>query len=280
VGKYQTPAPRLRMTMRRGVVGEGRWPWRLCFRPGCRTESHSERATAQLRNCNSNCANAICLLRNGDIRSQRHRGVLAVHTWCRQTASNGARSPISTTCPHHKSTGSPASAVGGEAEAVGGEAAGGGPAESEAAGGEAAEGGAAGGEVSAAECELRAASGALLLWFGASAQPPPLRPRSNPGARRGLLAKPKNRFIEANGFMAGLGNNPVQVLSTCRDLHWEFLRLRTGFELPSSWVNRPGYGSNRNRNSFCVMRWPHIDLGPQDLNGFQRPKSFPKSSWK
>jgi hypothetical protein len=34
--------------------------------------------------------------------------------------------------------------------------------------------------------------------------------------------------------MAGLGNNPVQVYRTKRELHWEFLRLRTGFELPSS----------------------------------------------
>ena len=41
------------------------------------------------------------------------------------------------------------------------------------------------------------------------------------------------------GFMAGLGDNPVQVFATCRDLHWEFLRLWTGFELPSSCVNLP-----------------------------------------
>jgi hypothetical protein len=82
--------------------------------------------------------------------------------------------------------------------------------------------------------------------------------------------------------MAGLGNNPVQVSSTLRDLHWEFLRLRTGFELPSSWLTLPayGYGPNLNRNSFCVMRWPQIDLGAQDLNDIQRPKSFQKNSWK
>jgi hypothetical protein len=54
--------------------------------------------------------------------------------------------------------------------------------------------------------------------------------------------------------MAGPGKKPVQVLSTLPDLHWEFLRLRTGFELPSSWVDLPAYGLNLNRNSFCVMR--------------------------
>jgi hypothetical protein len=40
-------------------------------------------------------------------------------------------------------------------------------------------------------------------------------------------------------LMAGLGNNPVQVLSTGRANHWEFLRLWTGFELPSSCVDLP-----------------------------------------
>jgi hypothetical protein len=76
--------------------------------------------------------------------------------------------------------------------------------------------------------------------------------------------------------MAGPGNNPVQVLSTGLPLHWEFLRLRTGFELPSSWTALPCYGLDLNRNSFCVMRWPQIDLGAQDLNDIQRPKSFQK----
>jgi hypothetical protein len=66
--------------------------------------------------------------------------------------------------------------------------------------------------------------------------------------------------------MDGLGKNLVQVFATCRDLHWEFLRLWTGFELPSSWHTLPAYGTHRNRNSFCVMRWPQIDLGAQDLN--------------
>jgi hypothetical protein len=37
---------------------------------------------------------------------------------------------------------------------------------------------------------------------------------------------------------------------------------------------------NRNRNSLDFMRWPHIDLGAQDLNDIQRPKSFQQNSWK
>jgi hypothetical protein len=73
-----------------------------------------------------------------------------------------------------------------------------------------------------------------------------------------------------------MGNDPVQVFRTCLDLHWEFLRLWTGFELPSSWLTLPAYGSNLNRNILDFMRWPQIDLGAQDLNGFQRPKSFQK----
>jgi hypothetical protein len=68
--------------------------------------------------------------------------------------------------------------------------------------------------------------------------------------------------------MAGLGNNPVQVYRTKRELHWEFLRLWTGFELPSSCANLPGYAPNLNRNILDFMRWPHIDLGAQNLNGF------------
>jgi hypothetical protein len=80
--------------------------------------------------------------------------------------------------------------------------------------------------------------------------------------------------------MAGLGNNPVQVFATKIRLHWEFLRLWTGFELPSSWVDLPCYGLNLNRNILDFMRWPQIGLGPQDLNDIQRPKSFQENSWK
>ena len=77
----------------------------------------------------------------------------------------------------------------------------------------------------------------------------------------------QNWRYAASSHVAGLGNNPVQVLSTGRDLHWEFLRLWTGFELPSSWSILPCYGVNRNRNILDFMRWHHIDLGAQDING-------------
>jgi hypothetical protein len=92
--------------------------------------------------------------------------------------------------------------------------------------------------------------------------------------------KGQDALFRSSSHMAGLGNNPVQVLSTGRDLHWEFLRLWTGFELPSSCRALPCYAADLKRNSFCVMRWPHIDLGAQDLNDIQRPKSFHKNSWK
>ena len=70
--------------------------------------------------------------------------------------------------------------------------------------------------------------------------------------------------------MAGPGNNPVQVFRTSRVLHWEFLRLWTGFELPSSWADVPGYGLNRNRSGLDFMRWSDFDLGAQDLNGIKK----------
>jgi hypothetical protein len=76
--------------------------------------------------------------------------------------------------------------------------------------------------------------------------------------------------------MAGPGNDPVQGFRTKLRLHWEFLRLWAGFELPSSWADLPCYGLNRNRNSFCVTRWPYIDLGAQDLNGFNGQNIFQK----
>jgi hypothetical protein len=41
--------------------------------------------------------------------------------------------------------------------------------------------------------------------------------------------------------MAGLGKKPVQVFRTGLPLHWEFLRLWTGFELSSSWIALPDY---------------------------------------
>jgi hypothetical protein len=76
--------------------------------------------------------------------------------------------------------------------------------------------------------------------------------------------------------MAGLGNNLVQVFGTGLPLHWEFLRLWTGFELPSSCLTLPAYASNRNRNILDFMRWPHIGLGAQDLIGFNGRIHFKK----
>jgi hypothetical protein len=62
--------------------------------------------------------------------------------------------------------------------------------------------------------------------------------------------------------------------------YFEFLRLETGFELSSSWLIDSCYGSLTNRSGLNFMRWTHIDLGAQDLNGIQRPKLFLKNSWK
>ena len=94
-----------------------------------------------------------------------------------------------------------------------------------------------------------------------------------------LLLINTNNFHRVT-FIAGPAINPVQVFRTGRAVYLEFLRLWTGFELPSSWANLPGYGPNLNRNILDFMRWPQIDLGAQDLNDIQRPKSFQKNSWK
>jgi hypothetical protein len=62
--------------------------------------------------------------------------------------------------------------------------------------------------------------------------------------------------------------------------YFDFLRLETGFQLSSSWVNDSCYGLNRNRSALIFMRWTHIDLGAQDLNGIQRPKKVQKNRSK
>ena len=80
--------------------------------------------------------------------------------------------------------------------------------------------------------------------------------------------------------MAGYRITPVLVFWTCRDLHWVKFTFETGFELPSSCPVLPCYAPNLNRNILDFMRWPQIDLGPQDLNDIQRPKSFQNNSWK
>jgi hypothetical protein len=75
--------------------------------------------------------------------------------------------------------------------------------------------------------------------------------------------------------MAGPASNPVQGFRALRVLRWEFLRLRTGFELPSSRSEVPCYGVNRNRNILDLMRWPHaIDLGAQDFDGCNDQSKF------
>ena len=70
--------------------------------------------------------------------------------------------------------------------------------------------------------------------------------------------------------MAGYRTTPVLVFWTLRDLHWDFLRLWTGFELSSSWRRLPCYGADLNRNILDFMRWPHIGLGAQDRNDIKQ----------
>jgi hypothetical protein len=60
-------------------------------------------------------------------------------------------------------------------------------------------------------------------------------------------------FLRGLG-MAGYLITPVLVFWTLRDLHWEFLRLWTGFELSSSWPALPCYGPSRNRNILDFMK--------------------------
>ena len=76
--------------------------------------------------------------------------------------------------------------------------------------------------------------------------------------------------------VAGLGMDPVQGVWTSLAVYWEFFRLRTGFELPSSWSALPCYGADLNRNILDFMRWPQIGLGAQDLNGFNGKNHFKK----
>jgi hypothetical protein len=89
------------------------------------------------------------------------------------------------------------------------------------------------------------------------------------------LALRSARFLRVF-YMAGLGTNLVQVFSTGRANHWEFLRLWTSFELSSSWRALPCYGASLNRNILDFMSWHQIDLGEKDINEIQRPKSFQK----
>jgi hypothetical protein len=80
--------------------------------------------------------------------------------------------------------------------------------------------------------------------------------------------------------MAGYRITPVLVLWEKRELNWVKFTSETGFELPSSCRTLPCYAAHRNRNILDFMSWHQIDLGAQDLNDIQRPKSFQTNSWK
>jgi hypothetical protein len=54
--------------------------------------------------------------------------------------------------------------------------------------------------------------------------------------------------------MAGYRITPVLVFWTFRVRHWVKFTSETGFELPSSWVVLPAYGSNLNRNILDFMK--------------------------
>jgi hypothetical protein len=82
------------------------------------------------------------------------------------------------------------------------------------------------------------------------------------------------------GCIAGYLKTLVLDNRTAYHGHFEFLRLETGFEQLSGGFTDSGGGSPTKRNGLIFMRWTHIDLGAQDLNGIQRPKSFFQNSWK
>jgi hypothetical protein len=54
-------------------------------------------------------------------------------------------------------------------------------------------------------------------------------------------------------YIAGYRKTPVLVFWTLRKLHWEFLRLWTGFELPSSCPALPCYAPTTNRSGSVFM---------------------------
>jgi hypothetical protein len=69
------------------------------------------------------------------------------------------------------------------------------------------------------------------------------------GGAYGLIYAPR-----LYSYMAGYRRTPVLGFRTCRDLHWEFLRLWAGFELPSSCRTLPCYAAHLNRNILDFMR--------------------------
>jgi hypothetical protein len=110
-----------------------------------------------------------------------------------------------------------------------------------------------------------------LLGFGLNSPPEYVRPFLL--FVRGVSAG-QNRFPEP-GHIAGCRKTPVLDNRTAYHGIFEYLRLSTGFELPSSWLIGSCYGTIP-IEAFFLMSWTHIDLGAQDLNGIQRPNHFSK----
>ena len=80
--------------------------------------------------------------------------------------------------------------------------------------------------------------------------------------------------------IAGYRKSVVSVNRTAYHGYFEFLRLETGFEQLSGGCTVLEGGAATKRNGLIFMRWTHIDLGAQDFNGIQRPKSFFQNSHK
>jgi hypothetical protein len=81
--------------------------------------------------------------------------------------------------------------------------------------------------------------------------------------------------------MAGLGKNLVQVFATLRDLHWECLRLWTGFELSSSLMPPPLLICRRSESKYfrfyeVASNWPR----GTESQRHPTAKIISKNSWK
>jgi hypothetical protein len=76
------------------------------------------------------------------------------------------------------------------------------------------------------------------------------------------------------GVIAGYRKTLALDNRTAYHGYFNFLRLETDFEQLSGGCTDSGGGAATKRNGLVFMRWTHIDLGEQDLNGIQRPKLF------
>jgi hypothetical protein len=87
---------------------------------------------------------------------------------------------------------------------------------------------------------------------------------------------PCDRFelLSSPAHIAGYLRTLVLDNRTAYHEYFELLRLETGFAQLSGGCCLWGGGAATKRNGLIFMRWTHIDLGAQDLNGIQRPKSF------